>query len=216
MGGGTGPRGAMGKVLCLDDLQLPAVPSCRPKAGFFGNSLSVTPLSHPALTSAFRPQPTLCLGNDQLHVCMEQEPVCGQHLGPWLLCREWEWGGAAHTGPSHREVLDKNPWSPPPLASSGTLLAWHSGGHDTDSVTLNLQRLTIPQAPGRRCPWVSNLPAPGCMMPPLPGCGPWSSMGVMVHVSCVSCHGLWSSMRTMVHMGCDPPWGPWSMGAVSL
>ena len=123
MGGGTGPRGAMGKVLCLDDLQLPAVPSCRPKAGFFGNSLPVTPLSHPALTSAFRPQPTLCLGNDQLHVCMEQEPVCGQHLGPWLLCREWEWGGAAHTGPSHREVLDKNPWSPP-LASSGTLLAW--------------------------------------------------------------------------------------------
>ena len=131
-------------------------------------------------------------------------------------CVENGGGGAAHTGPSHREVLDKNPWSPPPLASSGTLLAWHSGGHDTDSVTLNLQPLTIPQAPGRRCPWVSILPAPGCMMPPLPGCGPWSSIGVMVHMSCVPCHGLWSSMRTVVHTGCDPPWGPWSMRAVSL
>lgn len=61
-------------------------------------------------------------------------------------------GGAVHTGPLHRDVLDKNAWSPPPLASSRTLLAWHSGGHDADSVTLNLLLLTIPQAPGRQCP----------------------------------------------------------------
>lgn len=172
---------------------MPAVPSRRPKARFSGNSLSATPPSHPTLSSAFRPQPTPCLGDVHLH--REQEPECGQLLGHWLLCREW---GAAHTGPSHRDVLDKNPRSPPPLASLRTLLAWHSGGHDTDSVTLNLQRLTIPQAPGGRCPWVAILLAPGCMMPPLPG------------------HGPRSSVEAMVHVGCDPPWGSWSLWAVSL
>lgn len=88
-GGGTGPECALGKVLCLDDSQVPAFPSSRPKARFSGNSLPITPLSHPALYPAFRLQTTPCLGDIQLHVCREQEPVCGQLLSHWLLCREW-------------------------------------------------------------------------------------------------------------------------------
>ena len=88
-GGGTGPRGALGKVLCLGDSWLPAVPSHRRKARFSGNSLPVTPLSHPTLSPAFRPQPTPCLGHVQLYIYREREPVCGQLLGHWLLCRQW-------------------------------------------------------------------------------------------------------------------------------